>query len=282
MTITLITGCSSGIGLAAAVEFARQGHAVVATMRDPVRAGALRAAAESFGVELDLRTLDVADDESVTRCVAGVLEDYGAVDVVISNAGLGVAGSIEEISIDDFRLSFETNVLGSVRLLHAVLPEWRVRRKGRFLAVSSIAGVLGQPFNDAYCMSKFALEGMLESLAPVATSFGIHVSLIEPGPVAGAFVDNSRGASAFLAGSVADDPYSALRQRFQVVQRAGYAQAQTNEEIAAALWEVASAQQPALRYQTSEMVAKMVARKLNDVDGQRVLSMTRRWLAPSD
>jgi NAD(P)-dependent dehydrogenase (short-subunit alcohol dehydrogenase family) len=171
VTTVLITGCSSGIGLAASVEFARQGCDVVATLRDVGRSQPLRDALADVDCDADIRVLDVADDDSVAAGVAAIVADHDGIDVVISNAGLGIDGTTEELSIADFRLSFETNVLGSVRLLHAMMPLWRSAGRGRFIAVSSVSGAIGQPFNDAYCMSKFALEGMLESLAPVAAQF---------------------------------------------------------------------------------------------------------------
>jgi NAD(P)-dependent dehydrogenase (short-subunit alcohol dehydrogenase family) len=270
----LITGCSSGIGLAAAVEFARQGCDVVATMRNLDRAAPLRAALSDAGGVADVRELDVADNESVAVSVAEITADHDGIDIALSNAGIGIDGTTEELSIDDFRASFETNVLGSVRLLHALLPGWRERGSGRFVATSSVAGAIGQPFNDAYCMSKFALEGLLESLSPVVARFGVHLSMIEPGPVAGVFVDKSRGPGAPAETS----PYATARARFQTVQDGAFEVAQTNEEIATLLWRVATAEAPALRYQTSEMVEKMVGLKLKDMSGERVLGMTARWV----
>ena len=274
MTRALITGCSSGIGLAAAVEFARRGCDVVATMRDLDRADALRDALAAAECAADVRVLDVADDESVATGVAAILADVGGIDIVVSNAGVGIDGTTEELSIADFRQSFETNVLGSVRLLHAVMPQWRSAGSGRFIAVSSVSGAIGQPFNDAYCMSKFALEGMLESLAPVAAQFGVHVSMIEPGPVSGVFVQKSRGPESPAVG----DPYAGARGRFQAVQDGAFDAAQTNEEIAGFLWDVATADEPSLRYQTSELVEKMVGLKFKDMSGARVLGMTSRWI----
>jgi NAD(P)-dependent dehydrogenase (short-subunit alcohol dehydrogenase family) len=275
VTTVLITGCSSGIGLATAVEFARQGCHVVATMRNLGRAGPLREALAAAGVEADLRVVDVADDESVHAGVTRILADHGQIDVVVSNAGIGIDGSTEELTLDDFRASFETNVLGTVRLLQAVLPAWRERGSGRFIAVSSVAGAVGQPFNDAYCMSKFALEGVLESLHPVVASFGIHVSLVEPGPVAGDFADKYPPGG----GRHDDSPYAELYARFKLVQAGGFDTAQSSGDIAAFLWEVANAAQPVLRYQTSELVQKLVGMKFKDMTGERVTAVTARWVS---
>lgn len=270
MTTALITGCSSGIGLATTVEFARQGCEVVATMRDLGRSQPLRDALAAAGVSAEVCALDVSDDASVQMLATRLAE----VDVVVSNAGIGVDGSTEELTIDDFRRSFETNVLGSVRLLHAVLPAWRGRGSGRFIAVSSVAGAVGQPFNDAYCSSKFALEGLLESLHPVITPFGIHVSLVEPGPVVGDFADKYAPGH----GRDGDSVYAASYARFKQVQAGGFATAQTNDEIATFLWSVAIAEQPVLRYQTSELVEKLVGLKLKDMTGERITGVTARWV----
>jgi NAD(P)-dependent dehydrogenase (short-subunit alcohol dehydrogenase family) len=262
----LITGCSSGIGLAAAGAFADAGFDVLATMRDVGRADPSLAAR---GIEV--RRLDVADD-SAAAAVQAVIADRGGIDVVVSNAGIGIDGTTEELTVDDFRRSFETNVIGSVRLLQAVLPTWRAAGAGRFVAVSSIAGVFGQPFNDAYCASKAALEVMVESLHPVVAAQGIHLSLVEAGPVAGEFQNRYAGSGRDPSG-----PYAAARDRFRVVQDGGYAAAQTPAQIAAFLLQVATTEAPVLRYQTSEAVTKLVALKLKDLTGERITGLTARW-----
>ena len=271
--VALITGCSSGIGLAAAVEFARQGCDVVATVRSLDRSGPLRDTLAGAGCQADIRVLDVADD-AVGPAVRSIIQDRGGVDIAVSNAGIGSDGTTEELAVEDFRNLFETNVLGSVRLLHALLPAWRRAGAGRFIAVGSIGGVVGQPFNDAYCMSKFALEGMLESLHPVVAQHGIRISIIEPGPVSGEFQHRSGSPM----GRTDHSPYAAARARFQAVQDAGYEIAQSTEEIATVLWQVASSDSPVLRYPTADGVAKLLGLKLKDITGERVTGMTSRWI----
>ncbi len=272
--VVLVTGCSSGIGLAAAVHFARNGCTVAATMRSLERCGALRSALDGAGADADIRQLDVDSDASVAAAVAGVVADHGPIDIVISNAGVGVAGTTEELSLDDFRASIETNVFGPVRLLHAVLPAMRERGAGRFIALSSISGSLGLPFNDAYCASKHALEGLLESLFPVAARLGVYVSIVQPGPVTGEFATNSTRPSTTVEGA----PYAAMRAVFAGVQAGGYETAQTNEDVAEVIWQVANAERPVLRYQTSESVAKLVGVKLKDLSGERLTAVTSRWI----
>jgi NAD(P)-dependent dehydrogenase (short-subunit alcohol dehydrogenase family) len=273
--VVLITGCSSGIGLATAVAFAQQGDIVVATLRDRARAGALRSAAASAAVELDESELDVADDRSVSDGVEGVIRRHGRLDVVVNNAGVGVSGTLEELSMDDLRTSIETNYLGVARVTKAALPLMRAAGGGRIIAVSSIAGAFGQPFNDAYCASKFAVEGLYESLHPAVAPFGIHLSLVEPGPVTGEFREHSAGVD----GRTATGPYAAQWGRFLATADGGYADAQTPEEVAGIIVDVAGSELPHLRYQTSPLVERLVGLKVADMRGDRVTRATSRWLA---
>jgi NAD(P)-dependent dehydrogenase (short-subunit alcohol dehydrogenase family) len=269
----LITGSSSGIGLATAVAFARRGDLVLATMRDPGRAGPLLEAAGTAGVEVEVLPLDVTDEGSATRCLDDVAQRHGALDVLVNNAGVGYSGSLEEISFDDVRQSMEVNFLGVARLTKAVLPSMRERGSGRIIAVSSMAGFLGQPFNDAYSAAKFAVEGLYEALHPVVATFGVHLSIVEPGPVAGEFLERSAGVD----GSD-DGPYAALWQRFNETREGGYDQAETSEDVAEVIVAAAEAEAPHLRYQTSPLVERLAARKFTDPTGDAMMKMTRRWV----
>ncbi|CAN5384132.1 hypothetical protein BH11ACT3_BH11ACT3_16250 [soil metagenome] len=185
----LVTGTSSGIGLAAAVGAARAGWTVIATMRDVGKADRLREAASAAGVEVDIRPLDVTHPTQATDVIAAVVAEYGALHAVINNAGAGKLGTTELLELDEFRAAMELNFFGVVRVTQAALPHLRATG-GRVLTVTSVGGVVGQPFNDAYCAAKFAAEGMLESLHPVAKAVGVAVAVIEPAAVASDFVDN--------------------------------------------------------------------------------------------
>jgi NAD(P)-dependent dehydrogenase (short-subunit alcohol dehydrogenase family) len=272
--VAVVTGASSGIGLATSVALAQSGCTVVATMRQPARAEALLGAAKAAGVDVDVLALDVADDDSVISCIGKVVDSHGGIDVLVNNAGLGYSGTLEELTTEDFRRSLEVNFLGVVRTTKAVLPSMRACGAGRLIAVSSIAGVFGQPFNDAYCAAKFALEGFYEALSPVAASFGVHVSVVEAGPVSGNFQDRSGGVRIRDSSS----PFSLLWQRFSAVADRGYEAAERPEEVAAVIAAVASDPAPALRYQTSSSVKRLLGIKLADLTGERVTTMTRSWL----
>ena len=168
---------------------ARAGYVTVATLRDPTGDGALRAAAAAAGVELDVRPLDVTDRDSVRSGIGGVVADHGRLDAVVNNAGAGHIGTIENVDLADVRRVMEVNFFGVVAVTKAALPHLRASG-GRVVTVSSVGGAVGQPFNEAYCAAKFAVEGFLESLAPVAATVGVGVTIVEPGPVTTEFVNN--------------------------------------------------------------------------------------------
>ena len=172
--IALVTGTSSGIGLHTALGLARAGLSVVATVRDTSRADALREAADSAGVDLDIRALDVTDADAATALIA----DLGVVDVLVNNAGRGAVGTLEQLSDADLQAQLDTNYLSVARLTRLVLPGMRERGHGRIVTVTSVGGAVGQPFADAYCGAKFAVEGLMQSLAPVVAPFGIDVAIL--------------------------------------------------------------------------------------------------------
>ncbi|MCY1063470.1 SDR family NAD(P)-dependent oxidoreductase [Nannocystis sp. RBIL2] len=189
--VAIITGTSSGIGLASAVVLAKAGFRVVATMRNLGKANALRERAADAGVELDIRQLDVVDQASVDACVSGVLRDHGRIDVLVNKAGAGYLGTFEHTPIAAAQRVMDLNYFGVWRVSQAVFPGMRERGSGRIITVSSLGGVIGTPFNDVYCAAKFAVEGLVEAAAPAAKVLGIHMSLVQPGPVATEFASTA-------------------------------------------------------------------------------------------
>ena len=269
MTTVLITGTSSGIGLAAALAFARQGAHVYATMRDTSKAAPLRRAAEHEQLTLDILPLDVQDRASIDQVMATILERHGQLDILVNNAGAGFVGTTEQTDIDDARRVMEVNFFGTWQVTQAALPAMRQAGSGRIITLSSIGGLIGQPFNDAYCAAKFAVEGMMESLAPVMRPFGVHVSLIEPGAVRTAFVANVGRSEAS-----ADGPYDTMLAAYMDGVDAVYAAGQTAEQVAGVIVQVANEPQPQLRYQTSDGIRELTARKYVDPTGESVLAIT--------
>jgi len=181
--IAVISGTSSRIGLLSAVELARQGFRVVATMRDLGRRTRLDEAAQAAGVDslMDVRRLDVTEFATMPGLVSEIVRDYSRIDVLVNNAGFAVAGFAEDMSLDEIRMQFETNFFGNVALTQAVLQIMRKQRSGHILMMSSIGGLHGALSISSYSASKFALEGWTESLRLEVNSLGIKVVLVEPG-----------------------------------------------------------------------------------------------------
>lgn len=181
--IAVITGTSSGFGLLSAIELAKAGFRVVASMRDLGRRGRLDEAAAQAGVaaRVDVRRLDVTEFESIPGFVEGVLRDYGRIDVLVNNAGFAVGGFGEDVRLEELRSQFETNFFGQVALTQATIPAMRRQGSGHIIMVSSIGGLRSAPALGSYSASKFALEGWSEALRLELMGLGIRVVLVEPG-----------------------------------------------------------------------------------------------------
>ena len=269
----LVTGTSSGIGLETALLLAGNGFQVIATMRDLKKREELDRRAKLLGVDLDIRTLDVTHSQSVDGCIQDVRRLYGTIDLLVNNAGSGYLGTLEQTPETALRRMMDVNFHGVWRTTQAVMPAMRAAGSGRIITVTSIGGVVGQPFNDAYCASKFAVEGLMESLAPVARRLGIFVSLVEPGAVKSDFVETVSKSSDTVIET--DGAYDSMRAEYETAVRKTYAEvAQTSVQVAATIVEAAVAEVPLFRYQTSEEIRAIVARKLVDTTGETAVAMS--------
>ncbi|MFJ9613912.1 SDR family NAD(P)-dependent oxidoreductase [Streptomyces noursei] len=273
----LITGTSSGIGLAAAVATARAGWTTIATMRDTAKAEALLRAAAEHGVadRIQVKGLDVVDHATIAACLDEVIAEHGHLDALVNNAGAAQLGTIEQGSVDDVRTAMEVNFFGVVATTRAALPHLRASR-GRVITVTSVGGVVGQPFNEAYCAAKFAVEGFMESLAPVAATVGVDVAVVEPGAVASEFVANlGLDVDALLT---AAGPYAPALQAYIARTQQSFGNAQTPAEAAAPIVEALTGDRPAFRIQTSAWAREFVGTKLADRDGSAVQDLTGTWV----
>lgn len=269
--IALITGTSSGIGLHSAVLLAKAGYTVIATMRNLDKASALQREADLQKVSVELRQLDVQDQTSVDRCVQEIMHAHGQIDLLVNNAGSGYLGSMEETSMQDLQQIMDVNFFGVWRVTQAVFPLMRAASSGRIISLSSVGGLLGQPFNDGYCAAKFALEGFMESLAPVAQRFGIQLSLIEPGPVNTEFVS----AVQEKIRNQTNSAYDAMRTAYLAGAAQAYASlAQSGIDVAEIIVNAASAETPHFRYATSDMIRSVIAKKYVDPTGETVLALS--------
>ena len=248
-------------------------------MRNLERATALREKAKEAGVEVDIRKLDITSNQETEQCISSILSDHGTIDLLINNAGSGFVGTLEQLSLDDIREVLEVDFMGTARITKLVLPHMRERHAGRILTITSVGGVVGQPFNDAYCAAKFAVEGLMESLAPVAKTFGVHIAVIEPGAVASAFIANATPSIQSLSNST-DDPYQELWQKYLKRTQSAFdpSAVQSPADVAKVVVQVASEENPRFRYQTSSGSHAFVGQKLSDMDGSKVVNMTSTWI----
>jgi NAD(P)-dependent dehydrogenase (short-subunit alcohol dehydrogenase family) len=185
MAIAVVTGSSTGIGQATAISLARAGHTVYATMRNPERSGnEIRDIAAKESLALRPAMLDVDSDESVRSSFESIVLEAGHIDVLVNNAGVGYSGAVEEMPIEVFRATMETNFFGALRCIQAVAPEMRERGSGCIVNVTSVAGRFSNAPQASYAASKYALEALSEALAQEMKMFGVHVAIVEPGIIA--------------------------------------------------------------------------------------------------
>ena len=197
--IALVTGCSSGIGLATAIELAKDGKTTYASMRDLSKKDKLETAAQEAGVQVKTIELDVSNQDSVTKAIQQIKNEQGRVDVLVNNAGYGMFGSIESTSMSEFQEQLNTDFFGAVRTTKEVLPIMREQESGHIINISSVAGFMGFPIVPAYVSSKYALEGFTECLRHELFEEDeakmVHAVLVEPGVVNTNFYNNMKIAA---------------------------------------------------------------------------------------
>ena len=213
--IWFITGASTGFGREMAEQLLTSGATVVATARKPEQIADLQANHPETALVLKL---DVTNPASIQAAVDATLAKFGRIDVLVNNAGYGLAGAIEEVSEEEFMPVFETNVFGLLRVTRAFLPQFRKQRSGNIVNLSSVAGLIGSPGWGYYNASKFAVNGLSEALAAELAPLGIHVTIVEPGP----FRTDFLGRSGQIAEHrIADYDETAGKMRAYMVEQAG-------------------------------------------------------------
>ncbi|KPX23599.1 Short chain dehydrogenase [Pseudomonas amygdali pv. dendropanacis] len=241
--VALVTGASSGIGEAAAIKLAAAGYTVYGTSRMGAGAGE-----RTF----PLLRLDVTDDTSVEAAVSELLQREGRIDLLVNNAGFGIApASALESSIDQAKALFDTNFLGIVRLIHAVVPHMRQQGSGQIINISSILGVVPMPYVALYAASKHAVEGYSEALDHELRTDGIRVSLIEPAYTKTQFEANNIQPDARLA------EFDLLRQKLAGVVTQAMATADEPDVVAETILEAVRAKRPKLRYTAGKAAAQL-------------------------
>ncbi|MGB9723328.1 MAG: SDR family oxidoreductase [Chloroflexia bacterium] len=242
--VVLITGASSGIGQACARYLAGQGYRVFGTSRRP----------EASAADFEMIPMDVTDDDSVRRGVEEVMRRASRLDVLVNNAGFGLAGSVEDTTPEEAREQMETNFFGTLRLCRAVLPIMRAQRSGTIVNIGSLAGLIALPFQGLYSASKFALEGLTEALRMEVRPFGIRVVLIEPGDTRTNFTARRRRTRA-SGGS----PYAERMERALAVAEHDERHGVPPETVARLLGRILRLRHPRLRYRAGSLFQNMAA-----------------------
>lgn len=208
--VAIVTGSSSGIGFETSLLLSRNGFFTYLTMRNLDKAKTISNIKQKEKLSLEILQLDVTNDKSVKEAINKIKYEQGRIDVLVNNAGYALVGPFEEISIKEFKEQFDTNVFGVIRVTQTVLPIMRRQKGGIIVNISSIAGKIGFPLTSAYVSSKFALEGLSESMAYELEQFGIKIILIEPGVIKTNFDKNLKIGKNVLIDS---SPYIEMTQK---------------------------------------------------------------------
>jgi NAD(P)-dependent dehydrogenase (short-subunit alcohol dehydrogenase family) len=243
VAIAVVTGTSTGIGLATSVHFAKNGYRVFAGMRNLAKADALRMAAEKDDLPIDVVELDVTSEDSAAAAFARVHE-HGPVDVLVNNAGIGGAAPLELTPEDEHRQMFETNYFGAVRCIQHTLPSMRENGRGAIVNITSAAGLLATPNQIAYSASKWALECLGEALAAEVCRFGVRVCNVEPGVVMTSIFENSAEQTRYEKTS----PYQPIMRRNGKLFAAGFKDPTSPEAVAEAILEAVTSDAYRLRW----------------------------------
>jgi NAD(P)-dependent dehydrogenase (short-subunit alcohol dehydrogenase family) len=271
MAVVLITGSSTGFGKLAALEFARRGHEVFASMRNTAKGDALASEAKAANLPVHIVALDVANRSSVDTAVAKVLKEAGRIDVLVNNAGVGIHGPIEDCDDDEIHAVLETNVLGVIRAARAVAPHMRAQGSGTIINVSSLAGKVAAPFGGVYSASKYAVEALSDSLYFELHPFGVRVVVVEPGGFETEFGSNRILARRFNEGS----PYASFEQRFNASSSRlpGADQRESAQKVANVIVDAATSEAPKRRYlvgQDAEAIGAL-AKQMSDEDFEKAM-----------
>ncbi len=244
--VAVVTGSSSGIGFQTALLLARNGFSTYASMRDTKKSERITSIASNEKLPLQVIQLDVNNDSMVKNAIDGIVDDGKRIDVLVNNAGYGLFGALEDLSIDEIKSQFETNFFGMIRVTQAVLPIMRKQNGGTIVNISSVGGQVGVPILSAYNSTKFALEGLSESLSYELERFGIRVIVIEPGFIKTNIMNSSITAK---KGLNEKSPYYTLTQRIESYFKfmMDSPESSSPEEVAKTILKVLTSDNPQLR-----------------------------------
>ncbi|MFZ0326947.1 MAG: SDR family oxidoreductase [Nitrososphaeraceae archaeon] len=261
--VAVVTGSSTGIGYETSLILARNGFLTYATMRNLNKSQSIKSIATKENLPIHIKQLDVTDDTSVKKAVEGISSETGRIDILVNNAGYGLNGAFEDLAMDEIKAQYETNLFGLIRTTQAVLPIMRRQKSGTIINISSGAGRFGFPGSSAYVSTKFAVEGLGESMSYELEPFGIKVVLVEPGVIKTNFVDG------MIIAKKSQDPKSPYSQIIQKMAT-GFEEMMKNrsspELVAKVVLNAATNENPSLRYLAGNDVEQWLGSKRNMSD----------------
>jgi NAD(P)-dependent dehydrogenase (short-subunit alcohol dehydrogenase family) len=269
--IALVTGSSSGIGFETSLRLARNGIYTYASMRNPSKSEEILGYARKDNLPLKILRLNVTDVKSISEAVDKIVSEKSRIDIVVNNAGYSLFGPLEQLDIGEIKEEFETNFFGIIKLIQSVIPIMRKQGYGRIINISSLAGRIGFPLSSAYVSSKFALEGLIESLRYEVQPFGIHVCLIEPGVIKTNFVNNMKLGKNVLTlrnGNNDDDdpPYVEIIQKRISAFKPRFEKGSPASDVADMVLEAVTSNNPKARYLVGKDALKMMEKRKNTTD----------------
>ena len=268
--VALITGCSSGIGYETALMLARNGFHTFATMRNTKKSDSLEEIIKKERLDLNIRELDVNDDTSIEKTINCIKSEANRIDVLINNAGYGLVGFFEDLTLDEIRNQFETNFFGVLNITKKIIPIMRLQKSGTIINVSSGAGQVGFPGISAYVSTKFAIEGFSESLMYELFPYGIKVVIIEPGVIKTNFFRNCIVSEHSMKKS---SPYSRSLDKFQKNVELMQEHATSPIDVAKVIIQVLGNNEPKQRYIVGNDVAMILEAKknLSDIEFKKMM-----------
>ncbi|MGB8035061.1 MAG: SDR family oxidoreductase [Nitrososphaeraceae archaeon] len=262
--IAVVTGSSTGIGYETSLALARNGFITYATMRNLNKAENIKLVATKESLPIRVKQLDVTDDASVKTAIQAISSETGRIDVLVNNAGYGLFGAFEENSMEEIKSQFETNFFGAVRVMQAVIPIMRKQRSGKIINISSMGGRISLPLDSIYHGTKFALEGLSESIQYELEPFGIKIILIEPGVIGSNFMMNLKmAASGQDNNKNKDSPYRQLTNNILEASKQMMQNTTHPSEVAKVILQAIMADNPDFRYAVGKDAAMLLESRKN-------------------
>ena len=263
--VAVVTGSSSGIGFEIALTLARNGFQTYATMRNLAKSENIKSIASKENLPIHIEQLDVIDNNSVTNAIQAIVSKADRIDVLVNNAGYALAGAFEDLAIEEIKAQYETNFFGLIRTTQAVLPIMRKQKSGTIVNISSGAGRFGYPTGSAYVSTKFAVEGLSESMAYELEPLGIKVILVEPGVIK---TNIANGMVIAKKSQNSNSPYSQIMQKMSTSFEHMLENGSSPDLVAKVVLQAVTSENPSLRYLAGKDVEMWVEAKRNMSDDE--------------